>query len=68
MKNLVEVLKQKEQELQQIQTEVDALRLAMRLVSEDGDNHARSLAPTGTSSEARIKEINMGSAPTRQFP
>jgi hypothetical protein len=68
MKNLVEVLKQKEQDLQQIQTEVDALRLAIRLVSEDGDNHGRPLAPTGTSSESRVKEINLGSAPTRQFP
>lgn len=68
MKNIVEVLKQKELELQQIQTEVDALRLAMRLVSDDGDIHGRPLAPTGTSSESRVKEINTGSAPTRQFP
>jgi hypothetical protein len=71
MKSIVEVLKQKEQELRQTQAEVDALRIALQLVSDDGDNHGRPLAQTGTSSESRVnvKEINTGSSnATRQFP
>jgi len=68
MKNLVEVLRQKESELQQIQAEVDALRLALRLVSEEGENYGRPLASYGTSSESRVTEINTGAGATRQFP
>ena len=71
MKSIVEVLKQKEAELQQIQIEVEALRVAMRLMSEDGDGSARSLAPVGAPSESRkphVEETSTGSNPTRQFP
>jgi hypothetical protein len=68
MKNIVEMLKQKEAELQRVQVEVDALRVAMRLLAEDGDNSGRSLAPTGTSFESRVKEIQTASDTTRQFP
>jgi hypothetical protein len=65
MKNITEVLREKEAQLQQVQMEVDALRVAMKLLSEDGDNHGRSLAPTGT--EARVQEIKNSSS-SRQFP
>jgi hypothetical protein len=68
MKNIVEVLKQKEAELQQLQTEIDALRVALRLVTEDGDNLGPMLAATGTIPEPRVKEINKGTVVTRQFP
>jgi len=68
MKNIVDVLKQKEEELQQIQVEIEALHVAIRLVSEDGDAHGRPLAATGTSSESRMKEKNPGPAAARQFP
>ena len=68
MKNIVEVLKQKEAELRQLQAEVDALRVAIRLLSEDPENSGRGLAPTGTSSEARVKEIKTVSETTSQFP
>ncbi len=68
MKNIVEVLKQKEAELRQVQADVEALRAAVRLLSEDGDNSESSLAPTGTSSESRLREIKMVSDTTRQFP
>jgi hypothetical protein len=68
MKNLVDVLRQKEAELQQIQADINALRTALRLVSEEGENYGRPLAPTGTSSESRITEITMGPSATRQFP
>jgi hypothetical protein len=68
MKSIVEVLKQKESELQQVQLELDALRLVMRLMSEDGEASGSSLAPTGTSSESRVKEISASPAAKRQFP
>lgn len=68
MKNIGEVLKQKEAELQRVQTEVEALRLAIQLLSEDGDNAVRSLATIGVSSEFRGKEMKMVSGATREFP
>jgi len=37
MKNIFDVLRQKEAELQQIQREIEALRVAARLLAEDGD-------------------------------
>jgi hypothetical protein len=37
MKNIYEVLKQKEAQIQQLQKEIDALRIAARLLSEDGE-------------------------------
>jgi hypothetical protein len=67
MKSIVEVLRQKEMDLQKIQAEIDALRVALRLVSEDGDNLARPPVPTGLP-ESRVTEINTGSNATRQFP
>ena len=67
MKNIVEVLRKKEMELQQIQAEVEALRVALRLLSEDGENLARPLVPTGLP-ESRVTEINTGSNATRKFP
>lgn len=38
MKNLAEVLRQKETELQNLQREIEALRLAVRLCSDDGES------------------------------
>jgi hypothetical protein len=37
MKNILEVLRQKETDLQQIQKEIEALRIAARLLSEESD-------------------------------
>jgi len=68
MKNIVELLKQKETELRQLQVEVDALRVAIRLLSEDTANSGRVLAPAGTSPESRVKEIKTVSETTSQFP
>jgi hypothetical protein len=68
MKNIIEVLRQKEQELQQLQIEVEALRVAIRLVSEDGDSRGLSLAPTGTSSDSRVTERSASTSAVRQFP
>ena len=69
MKNIVEVLRQKEAELQQLQGEVEALRVAIRLLSDDPGSSGRVSALTGTSSEPRVKEIlTAPDAPARQFP
>jgi hypothetical protein len=74
MKNIVEVLRHKELELERIQGEISALRLALRLVAEDGDDLAdhgtfgHPLAATGTSADSRVKEISSGSNPRSQFP
>jgi hypothetical protein len=69
MKNIVEVLKQKEAELQQLQVEVEALRVAIRLVSEDPEDSVRISAPAGPSFESRVKETpKVSDATTRQFP
>ena len=68
MKNIVELLKEKEAELRQLQAEVDALRVAIRLLSEDPENSGRLLAPAGTSPESRVKEIKTVSGTTSQFP
>lgn len=37
MKNIYEVLKQKESQIQQLQREIEALKLAARLLAEDGE-------------------------------
>ena len=69
MKNIADVLKQKEAELQQLQVEIDALRLVLRLVSEDAESgsHGRALVSTGTTPNARVEEVGTPSNP-RRFP
>jgi hypothetical protein len=37
MKNIYEVLKQKEAQIQQIQKEIEALKIAARLLADDGE-------------------------------
>jgi hypothetical protein len=67
MKNIVEVLRQKEAELQQLQGEVDALRVAIRILSDVPENSGQ--VPASAGSESRVKEIlTVSDAPARQFP
>jgi outer membrane protein TolC len=69
MKNINEVLKQKEAELQQVQREVEALRLAIRLLSEESDPRLemRPLTPTATMPDPRPKGTVADVASTRLF-
>ena len=60
MKNIFDVLKQKEAELQQIQKEIEALRVAARIMQEDGE-------PRGDAG-GRQAAAPPAPAPTRQFP
>ncbi len=68
MKNIVEVLKQKEAALQQLQNEIEILRRALSLLSDEGEMPlpARPLAQTGT--DARTKAAVAEMTSPRQFP
>ena len=72
MKNIFEVLSQKETELVKLQTELEALRVAARLLSEEGDPPLASLqsplATTDLVSEVHTKGPAMPAAHLRQFP
>lgn len=72
MKNLQEVLKQKEFELENVQREVEALRLAIRLCNEpgEGDRSAAASAYVEGGSPKPVRSVPP--APTekalKQFP
>ena len=74
MKNVYEVLRQKELELTRLEKEVEALRVAAPLLSDDKesvpemDHNKPTLASTGTSQQPiRIPQpaVNAGSQPAR---
>jgi hypothetical protein len=69
MKNIVDVLKQKEAQLQELQKEVEALRYAMRLLSDEGEARweSRPLAPAANA-EPRQKGAVADIGSTRPFP
>lgn len=48
MKNIQDVIKAKEQQLQQIQRELEALRVAARLLADDSDAPAARAATTAS--------------------
>ena len=70
MKNIFDVLRQKESDLQQLQKEIEALRLASRILVEEGAEEApkpiRGAVPasSGNGSEAEAAS----NTPFRQFP
>ena len=76
MKNIYEVLRQKENEIQQLQKDIEALRVAARLLADDGDAETlRSLSTSGatprvsTSAGSSVKPADMSPAVgIRQFP
>lgn len=49
MKNIYEVLRQKELELQQLQKDIEALRVAARLLADDNDVEVASSRSIGSS-------------------
>ena len=53
MKNIYEVLRQKELELQQLQKDIEALRVAARLLADDGETETISRS-MGSSVAPRI--------------
>ena len=48
MKNIYEVLRQKENEIQQLQRDIEALRVAARLLADDSDVDTLRSVATGT--------------------
>jgi hypothetical protein len=75
MRNIFEVLRQKEAELQQMQKEVEALRIAARLLAEEGDPRAEvairpAIMPAGPVPAPRANKESpaLYEAGPRQFP
>jgi hypothetical protein len=76
MRNINEVLREKEAELQRLEKEIEALRLAASLLNEEGTAAAaRAMVPVvspkapARSFEKSISEMPISGTPTlRQFP
>lgn len=78
MKNIQEVLRQKEYELEQLQREVDAIRLVVRLLTDEGESAAARnevavvpvTAGTPLAAVARVQRANgrILDPAIRQFP
>ncbi len=79
MKNIYEVLRQKELEVQQLQREIEALRVAARLLADDNETEAATARPSNVAAPrvsaaaavaAAVKPADSLSAAAgiRQFP
>ena len=78
MKNIYEVLRQKENEIQQLQKDIEALRVAARLLADDNDaDTVRAVASTGTTPRVSAAAVATAVKPVetlgpaagiRQFP
>ncbi len=75
MRNIYEVIRQKEAEIQQLEKELEALRLAARLLTEDTkvDVEPARAIPTMRTVAAAVPSIKTDtevilSTPLRQFP
>jgi hypothetical protein len=80
MKNIYEVLRQKELELQQLQKDIEALRVAARLLADDNETEAipsRSMGGSVTASRISTAAVAAAGKPPegvtpsagiRQFP
>lgn len=69
MKNIHDVLRQKEAELENVQREIDALRLAARLCTEPGESVAASAsAESGNPKPVRSVPPAAPDKALKQFP
>ena len=70
MKNVYEVLRQKEMELTRLEKEVEALRLVAPLLNEEKDNGeaAKSALPTAVNGPQATARIAVPSTPTIPAP
>lgn len=78
MKNIYDVMKQKEAQIEQLQSEIEALKVAARLLADDGDvlevprSPAPAVAGTPLASVARMSTRDNGhtawDATNKQFP
>ena len=71
MRNIYEVIREKEAEIEQLQKQVEALRVAARILSEDGKSEREPARPAVRTSivppATNDTEVIIG-APLRQFP
>ena len=63
MKNISEVIRRKEAELQQLQRDVESLRVAVRLLADDGDTTIPNMARAGAFADAYASTSRAISAP-----
>lgn len=64
MKNIFDVLRQKESDLQQLQKEVEALRIAARLLADESDSDAnRTTARVAMPPPTRVAQATPAAAP-----
>jgi hypothetical protein len=72
MRNIYEVIRQKEAEIQQLQKDLEALRLAARLLTDEVKadvEPAKAMRMTASVSPIKTDtEIVLPAAPRRQFP
>ena len=70
MKNIVDVLKEKESQLRQVQTEVEALKLTMRLLEDITPIETANprLVGLGTAAEPKLKDGTSGFPSPKSFP
>jgi hypothetical protein len=70
MKNPADVLKQKEAEIQTLQHEIEALRIAIRLCSDAGDERADTFRTESTSAPKPIRGVafEQPEKALKQFP
>lgn len=73
MKNIYEVIRQKEQEITEIQRQIEALRIAARLLADDDgeDTYPARAAANGTSGPQRAPAAPLATAAAgalKEFP
>lgn len=75
MKNIYDVLRQKEQELQRVQREIEALRIAAPLLADDTDVETVPVKTAGSAAGRAVTAAAMSAADPglgmpgiRQFP
>lgn len=68
MRNLADVLRQKEAELERLEREVDALKLAARLCSDEDDHESLRAEPVVTSKPIRGVSLDEPHKAMKQFP
>ncbi len=65
MKDIYEIIRQKEQQMQQVQKELEALRLAAELMSDNGAGTPIPIRPTSETSSTRTAVAAEGGAAKR---
>jgi type II secretory pathway component PulM len=73
MRNIYDVIRHKEADIQQLQKELEALRLAARLLTDEASPEVETLKPmrmaaAATPTTSKADNEVLLSAPLRQFP